>query len=87
MGDFIKNLAKRKIRYLVADYQVAKAYTSFIVRLSFVIGSFEVGKRQEIGGKRVGMEWVDYQEKGVRREGLGRGEVIFVLFAMKWKIR
>ena len=34
--------------------QVGDDYPSFTVRLSFVIGSFKVGKRQEIRGERVG---------------------------------
>ncbi|AVM51326.1 hypothetical protein C4H12_13110 [Capnocytophaga sp. oral taxon 878] len=67
MGDFIKNLAKRGLGGRGIENEGSKVYPSFIVRLSFVIGSFKVGKRQEIGGKRVGMEWVDYQERGVRR--------------------
>ena len=38
--DFVANLAKRKQRDETTDSQDSKAYPSFIVRLSFVIGSF-----------------------------------------------
>ena len=44
-GSFVVNLAKRVVRIEMVDNQCFYVYTSFIVRLSFVIGSFKVGKR------------------------------------------
>ena len=39
-GDFVANLAKGGVGNKGSENQVRKAYTSFIVRLSFVISSF-----------------------------------------------
>ena len=39
-GDLVAILAKTEMRNEVADRQGSKAYPSFIVRLSFVYGSF-----------------------------------------------
>ena len=39
------NLAKIGLRDDVAENQGSEVFPSFIVRLSFVIGSFKVGKR------------------------------------------
>ena len=50
----VANLAKGGVGGEVIGNQVGDDYPSFTVRLSFVIGSFKVGKRQEIGGERVG---------------------------------
>ena len=61
------NLAKRKFRYRQPDYQGSNVYPSFIVRLSFVIGSFNLRDSYKLAGVMVKEERVDYQEIGVRR--------------------
>ena len=45
LGSFVANLAKRGRGGEAVDNQWSEVYPSFIVRLSFVIGSFKVGKR------------------------------------------
>ena len=45
LGSFVANLAKKDRGYEVTENQRSDFYPSFIVRLSFVIGSFKVGKR------------------------------------------
>ena len=44
-GDFVADLAMGGWGVNVVDYQWCNGYPSFTVRLSFVIGSFKVGKR------------------------------------------
>ena len=44
-GDFVADLAMGDWGVNTADYQWCNGYPSFIVRLSFVIGSFKVGER------------------------------------------
>ena len=61
------NLAKRKFRYRQPDYQGSNVYPSFIVRLSFVIGSFNLRDSYKMTGVMMKEERVDYQEIGVRR--------------------
>ena len=61
------NLAKRKFRYRQPDYQGSNVYPSFIVRLSFVIGSFNLRDSYKMTGVMVKEERVDYQEIGGRR--------------------
>ena len=45
LGSFVANYAKIELRDDVAENQGSEVFPSFIVRLSFVIGSFKVGKR------------------------------------------
>ena len=61
------NLVKIKFRYRQPDYQGSNAYPSFIVRLSFVIGSFNLRDSYKLAGVMMKEERVDYQEIGVRR--------------------
>ena len=67
MGDFVADFAKRGVEDKVADNQGSNVYPSFIVRLSFVIGSFNLRDSYKLVGVMVKEERVDYQEIGVRR--------------------
>ena len=50
-----------------AENQGSNVYPSFIVRLSFVIGSFNLRDSYKMTGVMMKEERVDYQEIGVRR--------------------
>ena len=61
MGDFVANFAKRRLRKKKADYQKSNVYPSFIVRLSFVIGSFNLRDSWGMAGRWLGVNLVDYE--------------------------
>ena len=66
-GDFCCEFCKRKGGDERADSQYNNAYTSFIVRLSFVIGSFILRDSCMVLGGVLLIEWFDYQ--GIWVEG------------------
>ena len=66
-GDFVVNNAKGGLGEKRVDYQRFSVYPSFIVRLSFVIGSFNLRDSYKLAGVMMKEERVDYQEIGVRR--------------------
>ena len=59
-GDFVANLAKGGVGDKGAENQGRKAYTSFIVRLSFVISSINVRDGWGVLGGGLGVKWIDY---------------------------
>ena len=59
-GDFVVNNAKGGLGEKRVDYQRFFVYPSFIVRLSFVIGSFNLRDSWGIAGGWLEEEWADY---------------------------
>ena len=58
--DFVAILAKRNIGIRTIDFQPNNAYPSFIVRLSFVIGSFILRDSFKVVGVWLAEKWADY---------------------------
>ena len=58
--DFVAILAKRNIGTRTIDFQPNNAYPSFIVRLSFVIGSFILRDSFKVVGVWLAEKWADY---------------------------
>ena len=67
LGIFVANFAKERWKVERADSQCNNAYPSFIVRLSFVIGSFILRDSCMVLGGVLLIEWFDYQ--GIWVEG------------------
>ena len=64
--DFVANYAKKEVEVEELDNQRGNDYLSFIVRLSFVIGSFKLGDSYKVVGVMLEEEWTDYQGKRER---------------------
>ena len=59
--EFVADLAKRGLGSEWADYQGNDDYPSFIVRLSFVIGSFNLRDSWGMAGRWLGVNLADYE--------------------------
>ena len=79
---FVTNYAKVVEEGERADNQRSDAYSSFIVRLSFVYPSFKVRSFFKLAGVTLVVKRVDYQGRSEVKEVIERGKGNFALFAI-----
>ena len=75
MGDFVADLAKRRLRNGKTDNQGSNAYPSFTVRLSFVYSSLNLRDSWGVLEGRMGETLLDYEQIVVLRANGGRSLV------------